>query len=139
MKKLLLVFLMAASLYGAELTGQEYRGWSETHRLLYVTGYLDGYLHGRNQGSMDSMVWILRTVDGETKKLIDAAVKHTPATKTDFGAICMILNQEGVTKGQMLAILDKYVADHPESWDKPIRELAEEAFIDACEKRAKKP
>jgi hypothetical protein len=139
MKELLVIFLIAASLYGAELTGQEYRDWSEAHRLLYVNGYLDGYLHGRNQGAEDSLVWLLRTVDGETRKVIDNAVKHAKASKTDFGAICMIIDQQGVTIPQMMAILDKYIADHPESWDKPIRELAEHAFIDACDKRAKNP
>jgi hypothetical protein len=137
MKKLLVVFLMAASLHGAELTGQVYRDSPETYRLVYVKGYIDGYLHGRNQGGEDSLVWLLRTVDGETRKVIDTAVKHAKASKTDFGAICMIMDQEGVTIPQMMAILDKYLADHPESWDKPIRELAEHAFIEACEKRAK--
>lgn len=36
--------------------------------------------------------------------------------------------------GQAYAILDKYIADHPERWDKDMNVLAEEAFIDACEK-----
>jgi len=44
-----------------------------------------------------------------------------------------------LTIGQAGAILDKYVADHPERWDKQIMDLAEEAFNDACAKRAKNP
>jgi hypothetical protein len=40
---------------------------------------------------------------------------------------------------QAHGILEKYLADHPERWDKGISQLADEAFDDACEKRAKNP
>jgi len=42
MRKLLLIFLMAASLYAADIkpvTGQDYRGWPDGSRLFYATGY----------------------------------------------------------------------------------------------------
>jgi hypothetical protein len=50
MTKLLMVFLIAASLHGEDerVTGQKFRTWSEFNRALYVAAYLDGYLQGHN-------------------------------------------------------------------------------------------
>jgi hypothetical protein len=40
-----------------------------------------------------------------------------------------------MTAGQLVAILDKYVADHPEKWNKGISVLYLEALNKACADR----
>jgi len=63
--------------------------------------------------------------------------------KKNFGGAACFQGKEekdsGRTYEQAMAVLDKYIADHPERWDKEIGQLAEAAFIEACEKRAKNP
>jgi hypothetical protein len=42
-----------------------------------------------------------------------------------------------MTNGQMAAIVDKYVADHPERWHENIPEIIASAIGKACEAREK--
>lgn len=133
MKKLLLVFLIAASLHAADdkgLTGQVYRRMPEAIRSGYAGGFIDGYLKGK----FFAADVIYRA--GRTENVQHAVVTKMQAEVLNR-AICFISPE--ITKGQETAILDKYIADHPEKWDEALIDLAEEAFLDACEKRAKKP
>ncbi len=42
---------------------------------------------------------------------------------------------DGMTYGQVQAILDKYLADHPEEWDRTIATITINALANACAKR----
>jgi hypothetical protein len=159
MNKLLLALLISASCCAVaeETTGQQYRAWPEIKRLMYVVGYLDGYYHGfffeqgiysrkhertANISDIDTSKPVDQyEAEQTTKKALAKEIQdiHDHPGKT-LGAGCLAVGGAyDVTQGQVMAILDKYIDDHPERWDKPVRELAQEAFIDACEKRAKKP
>jgi hypothetical protein len=142
MKKLVLVFFIALALDAGDdnpTTGQSYQAESETLRRAYVHGYLEGYIRGRNFAMNEYTRLLLATTSESTRKSVVAEMQAAKDKVIEnWGAIC--LPRDGnPTVGQMTAILDKYIADHPEKWDKPVRELAEEAFIEACEKRAKNP
>ncbi len=133
MKKLMLVFLMAVALHAGDdkgLTGQFYQNLPETVRTGYASGFVNGYLQGQ-----------FFAADVIHRASLNGNLQHTVVAKMTgdvlSGMLC--LGSGTVTNGQMAAILDKYIADHPESWDKPLSDLAKNAFIDACEKRAKKP
>jgi hypothetical protein len=39
---------------------------------------------------------------------------------------------KGKTSTQITAIVDKYVASHPEGWDKPASAAADDALDDIC-------
>ena len=144
MKKLLLLFLMAASLHGEDerVTGQKFRTWSELNRALYVAAYLDGYLQGHNSAVDEAASYVgnlvsnlsdstRRTAAAELKAAMDKGVKE------HMGLMCIFAKSH--TYEQLPAIVVKYIEDHPERWDKPLKDLTEDAFIDACEKRAKNP
>ena len=130
MKIPVLVFFTVTALFASDikpLTGQMYRELPESARIGFASGYLTGYV----------------TAGATARRTVtDALVAN------GFKILSEDINQKfncphglflTINYGQAHAILDKYVADHPESWDKPIGQLAEEAFIDACEKRAKNP
>ena len=98
MKRLLPVFLIAASLYAdAKIaTGRNYQSWPQSMRAAFA-GYLAGYATGRSS--------------------------------RDVSACLSTMSFE-----QAQAILDKYVADHPDVWQKAFFQLAAEAFLQVCEK-----
>jgi hypothetical protein len=140
MKKLLLVFLIALSLNAGDsvATGQDYRKWDDSSRAGYVLGYLAGYVSGRER--------LLKNLATALTPPTWTQVVEQFKGKVDRGAACLSGREgnagtveRGPNNWQLMAVLDKYIADHPERWDKPIIELAEEAFIEACEKRAKNP
>jgi len=128
MKTLSLVFLMVVASQAGDdkfATGQFYRERPESFHLQYVFGYLNGYKRG--------LEFAVKSLDENTRKIVIAAL-----STQHFGVLCTVEGERS-TIYQMTVILDKYIADHPERWDKEIGQLAEEAFIDACEKRVKKP
>jgi hypothetical protein len=131
MKKLLLVFLIAASLCADEsrpVIGRQYREWTDFVRAGYVAGYISGYAKATG------------TFRRRIREALQAqGIKEVPVTNGTGEPFCPADLFNTIDFGQGRAILDKYLADHPERWDKPIHDLAEEAFIEACEKRAKKP
>jgi hypothetical protein len=146
MKKLPLVFLMAASVWaGDEWTGQDYRRWPELLRRTYVGAYLDGYIHARVFAGKEVSRQIFENLRETTRQMVatDLKAAKEKGVEENFGALCLPhkLAQDTDTLNlvQMEAIFDKYIADHPERWDKQIGDLAEEALIEACEKRAKNP
>jgi len=145
MKKLLMMFLMAVSVWAADdVTGQDYRGWMEPLRSMYLRAYLDGYVHARVFAGEEVPRLIFDNLRETTRQAVITELKagRDKGVKEErWGALCLVRQDaaRALTYTQMTAILDKYIADHPERWDKPIGDLAEEAFIDACEKRAKNP
>jgi len=133
---------MVTTLRAGTTTGQDYRQWPDSFRLVYVIGYLQGYSHGRQFGTEATVKLIVRAVpDKATQQTIGERLNKPQQSAFDSelrSATCIIVDGS-TTPGQTMAILDKYIDDHPERWDKPIANLAEEAFIDACDKRAKRP
>ena len=112
MKTLTLIFLMAVSLFAEDsklVSGQQYRSWSEEWRSFFAGGYYMGYMKGHAHA---------------------VTVKSNQMNTSAEDSLERCLSS--LTVGQARAILDKYVADRPERWDKQIMDLAEEAFIDAC-------
>jgi hypothetical protein len=87
-------------------TGQDYRQWPEALRVGFASGYASGVIMGRGSLERDTVRF---------DKLLNCLVTFS--------------------NGQDEAILDKYIADHPERWDNAIEDLAEQAFVDACEKK----
>jgi hypothetical protein len=140
----LLFLLIAASLQAGhnDATGQTYREWPEKFRGGYVNAYLDGYMRGRSLAMTEASRLLDMNASEATRETIRAQLQSLKdkGVEEKYGALCFWAPRgQNPTLGQLTAILDKYIADHPETWDKQIGELAEEAFIDACEKRAKKP
>jgi hypothetical protein len=41
----------------------------------------------------------------------------------------------GWTYGQFVAVVDKYIKDNPDKWNRPLSDLAFEALVAACEMR----
>jgi hypothetical protein len=146
MTKLLTVFLMSASVWAADkVTGQDYRGWTEPLRRMYVGAYLDGYVHARDFAGKEVPRLIFDNLRQTTRQMVITELKAAKerGVEENWGALCLprklAQDTDKINIVQMLAILDRYVADHPERWDKEVGDLAEEAFIEACEKRAKNP
>lgn len=131
MKKLLLVFLIAVSLCADDsriFTGRQYRDWSDVMRVSYVAGYITGY--GRATETYKRRV---------REALLAQGFTEAPGAKPTGEPFCPADLLYTIDFGQGKAILDKYLTDHPERWDKFIGDLAEEALVEACEKRAKNP
>lgn len=104
-------------------TGQEYREWSKEMRVGFVSGFYAGYIYGRSV-RQDEFVQILFA------RSLWATLKDDVYAE-DKAMAC--LNPMSV--GQMVAVLDRYVATHPEVWDKAISTLALDALNEACSKR----
>jgi hypothetical protein len=105
----LIFFCIVSALCAGDLkptTGQDYRQWPDSMRLGFASGYYSGYASARGR---------FEQAMARFDNLLNCL--HT------------------FSYGQTEAILDKYVADHPERWDNAIEYLAEDAFIDACEKK----
>lgn len=76
MKKLLLVFLIAASVWAAdEVTGQAYRGWTEPVKRMYVGAYLDGYVHARKFFGDEFAHLTLDNLKEATRRMVFADLK----------------------------------------------------------------
>lgn len=132
MKKLLMVVLITTSLRADDIkpfTAQDYRRFTPEVQASFADGYILGYAQ--------SVETARRIIDSALIANGFKIVANEVDTKQQLGCPFRLLRT--INFGQAYAILDKYIADHPERWDKPVRELAEEAFIDACEKRAKNP
>jgi hypothetical protein len=96
-------------------TGQGWREWSPEARVGFVAGYSRGYARGYLQGFMDRS-----TIIADAKRGRQAATD--PVTS----------RTSKMTYGQIVAITDKYVTDHPEKWHKHISDLLSEAITKAC-------
>jgi len=121
MIRLLVVMMMglAAGLaFGqdtAVATGQNWRDWSFTMRNAFARGFGEGYIEAFNQ-----------IVDPVPPTPVPARTKKVAQT-----VVCM----GNMNISQVVAIMDKYVADHPEKWDKGINELFGAAITQACAER----
>jgi hypothetical protein len=126
-----MVFLIAVSLCAGDsriLTGRQYREWTEMAQTSYVAGYVSGY-------SKATETYNRRV----RESLLAQGFINTPGPSRTPEPFCPADLLYTIDFGQGKAILDKYLTDHPERWDKFIGDLAEEALIEACEKRAKNP
>ena len=99
-------------------------------RLAFAGGFYQGYAISRNTSAYQ----VQEKLIAQGFEPLQAPFKKGEDVRDDLQKCLRTL-----TFGQAHAILDKYVTDHPERWDKQMADLAEEAFIDACEKRAKNP
>jgi hypothetical protein len=137
MKKILLVFLIAATLDAADIqpiSGQLYRSWPEDMRTLFAAGFYMGFGKGHAHGRAVQINETRQALSDQGVKPLSEPIKMTTPIGDNLES-CL----SSFTVGQAVGILDKYVADHPERWDKQVMDLAEQAFLDACEKRAKRP
>ena len=94
------------------LTGQS---WHDEWTLEFRTAYVMGFIHGYQNVTVS----LLGTAQGAA---IPVAVKTS---------MCF----DRMTIGQHVAVMDKYLADHPEEWDKPIYLLLLEATKKTCDAR----
>jgi hypothetical protein len=131
-KKLLMVVLLTTSLRADDIkpfTAQDYRRFTPDVQASFAGGYLLGYVQ--------SAETVRRTIESALIANGFKIVANEVDTKQQLGCPYRLLRT--INFGQAYAILDKYIADHPERWDKQMAVLTEEAFIEACEKRAKNP
>ncbi len=127
---MMLVLVGASTLIGQEqsdsqqfiFTGQAWaEGWTEEMRTGYVVGYLDGFDFAATMTDL-----VLEDVHPTAKaqnKAVGKAVRIPLQCLTKM------------TMGQMVAIIDKFVKDHPERWNKRIGSLADSALAEACTKQ----
>ncbi|MDS0858136.1 hypothetical protein NUV25_10490 [Burkholderia pseudomultivorans] len=92
---------------GSFVDGNKYQQYSPVQRQVYVQGVFDGIFYAPVVAGKD----LPRAV-----KLYDCAVSH---------------NMNDV---QIVAIVDKYMAGHPERWGDPMSVIAHTAMILACRK-----
>lgn len=92
---------------GGFVDGNTYQRYSPVQRQIYVQGVFDGIFYAPVIAGKD----LPRSV-----KLHDCAVSH---------------NMNDV---QIVAIVDKYMAEHPERWGDPMSIIAHTAMILACRK-----
>ncbi|AME28663.1 Rap1a/Tai family immunity protein [Burkholderia sp. PAMC 26561] len=91
---------------GGYLSGQHYRNSPFSERLGYVQGLVDGILYSAMFGAREEYMRRLK--------------------------VCIAQ----VSGGQLVAIVDKYVSEHPSQWDWQMNLLAHNALILACRERA---
>ena len=114
MRRLMVMGLVAAlavaQINDTTTTGQGWREWPPLMRSTYAAGFVGGYLVGvTNTG------------------------RYPISKSTKAGQLCSCMTD--MTYGQLTAVMDKYVADHPEKWNKPIFELFDAALTKACADR----
>jgi hypothetical protein len=85
-----------------QANGQDWRKWSFSMRISFAIGFNAGY----NAAVAD--------------------VAHPDRVVRT--AICL----SHMTYGQNVAIMDKYIADHPEKWDRVVHSLFADAITKAC-------
>ena len=92
------------------LTGQAWHDqWTKDMRTGYVLGFGDGYaISSRN------------------------AVVSKPLDVQSREAVRRIICMDRMTLGQTVAVVDKYVTDHPERWHEYIGDLFQDAITKAC-------
>jgi hypothetical protein len=96
--------------------------WTEEYKILYMLGFKDG-----SQAERASVEVSLQALASPN---VSSAVMRRLQIMASF-AHC-----EGkMTVGQLIAIADKAIKDHPETWDQDIGVLAYKAFLDACDAR----
>ena len=108
---MLLYLLVAPSVSLAATSGNEWKGLSEPTRLAYVGGVLDGWqaMHAALPAGNDG-----------------AYVER-------FGRLPACAVRKGMTRQQTLAIVDKYMTDHPGEWHVPMPFLIWSAMNAVCE------
>lgn len=79
----------------------------------------------RQLGPDSGIAYALGLVDGIT---LGAAIERTGGSVQDFYDACV----RGRTRGQVKAIIDKYLADHPERWHEAMGGLVTRALVEAC-------
>lgn len=104
--------LIAATPAPAHTSGNDFRHFSQNERLTYVLGVLDAW---QIQGPMLSGV-------APTEQ---AATKH-------FGALSKCAADKPMSGAQILAIVDKYIADNPAEWHMTTAFLVWKAMTVAC-------
>jgi hypothetical protein len=100
--------LVAQGPPSGQSTGQDWLKWSQEMRLGFAVGFNAGY----------------------GAATIDAGVRHPPRY-----VVRQLRCMSQMTYGQDVAIVDKYVADHPEKWDNVVHSLFAEAITNACAAR----
>ena len=88
------------------VSAERYKGAPEEVRQAYVTGLMDGRLNPNRFGNNKKTLAATTTLRN--------CVMHKTIT-------------------QITAIVDKYVASHPEDWDKPASVAVDDAFANICE------
>ena len=93
------------------ISGNEYRALLDIQRLFYLAGVLDGWsnvLEPLRALNVDVSV-----VDQMFQRVFDCVAK-------------------GMTRGQVMAIVDKHMNDHPEAWHYTAGSTAWVAMNEAC-------
>ena len=94
------------------LTGNEYRILQPSQRVTFVLGVFDGW------GVMGTISKAVRESEGSMTRL--------------FSDIFDCAVTKGMTQGQIQAIVDKYITDHPASWHLGAGQLVFLAMTEAC-------
>jgi len=100
------------------LTGQAWlESWPAATKDAYMIGYSNGY-----QTAALLARQALNAPSGESKRIFDRLKSIDDC-------------REKMTTGQLTAIVDKAVRDHPETWDQHIAVLVVSALVNACAAR----
>jgi hypothetical protein len=121
---LMLLGLIVPGLQGQEndvrFTGQGWHDWPQGTRVAYVSGFAEGYANATTDVTLKACL--------KAPKQSSKAVSETLMPIVNSTIACW----RGMRYGQLLAIVDKYVADHPERWHEPIAELVRAALTNVC-------
>jgi len=88
-------------------SSQSFRDATEVEKTAYSSGYLDGVL--------------------------SSVLLGAPPDRIERVSACL----QGMTNGQLSAVIEKYVSSHPERWDYRMTILGELAITEACRARGK--
>jgi hypothetical protein len=91
------------------IAGTHYRDMVESARGMYVMGVVDGFLASTMFGGSHPRALWLKS--------------------------CIT----GVNTGQLVAIIDRFISEHPERWDQGMHVLVYSALLDACAERGYGP
>jgi hypothetical protein len=121
----LMLGLMAAHLMGQGqdkgeyvFTGQGWRDWPVGIRLAYAYGFKAGYLAASTDSGFGFYILSSGPIPKEARPIVSKLR-------------CL----DDMTLGQEVAVVDKYITDHPEKWHKNVADLFGDAITKACADR----
>jgi hypothetical protein len=98
------------------LTGNDWRMLPERVRQGYVTGVLD--------------VWT--TVVDVSKEVQKGNPRYIPSTEVRMFSPATTCYRENMTYGQVFAVVDRYMSQHPENWDYAMATLVWDTMHQTC-------
>lgn len=122
-----LIATMALISPAKAMSGNDWRQYEENVQRAYLAGIFDSWLH------------IVRLAE-EVPVLKDPVTKEEPITelhhrdriKQMYGNITKCIISRNVTYEQITAIANKYLNDHPESWNSSMASLLWSSLYNVC-------